>query len=156
MRKLFLILLSLFFCAFFSGNIIVPVSAQIASSAFRDLNIELKKNIATEYAAGDGILIEGKVLDKNSNVLFFLKNVDTEEKIMEVGEVDASGNFRIPVSLPKLPGEYTMIMTSGLSFSTTIYETITLVKKNISENSIASSSQIRPTIVYSNYPYLFF
>ena len=79
------------------------MTAQAASSAFHDLNIQLSKDIASEYTAGDAILIEGKVLDGNKNILFFLKNTVTEEKIMEVGEVGINGDFHIPISLPKTP-----------------------------------------------------
>lgn len=103
MKKFLFLVFFLFsiFYTFFTENIITSVSAQIVSSAFRDLNIELNKNIATEYFVGDGMLIEGKVLDKNKYALFFLKNIETEEKIMEVINVDVNGNFHIPISLPK-------------------------------------------------------
>lgn len=71
MKKLFYILSFWLFCIIFSESIILPVKAQVASSAFHDLNIQLSKDIASEYSVGNAILIEGKVLDGNKNILFF-------------------------------------------------------------------------------------
>lgn len=101
-------------------------------------------------------MVRGRVLDKNQYVLFFLKNIDTNEEIMESAQTDVSGNFQIPVSLPKKEGKYMIIVTSGLSFRTSITETIELVSRNTVTHNLVSNLPIRPNIVYQDHPYLYF
>lgn len=136
-----------------------PIFASVetlSNSAFQDLNIELTEGIARKSYTEDGILIRGRVLDKNKYVLFFLKNIDTDEEIMESAQTDIGGNFQIPVSLPKKEGKYMIILTSGLSFRTSITETIELVARNDGSQNPISILPIRPNIVYGDHPYLYF
>lgn len=128
----------------------------ISHDAFRDLHIDITDPIAKKYYANDGVLIRGRVLDKNEYVLFFLKNINTDEQIMETAKTNSNGDFQIPISLPMRAGEYSLIITSGLSFHTTISETIIIVDKNNLSNSPVSNLPIRPYIVYDKNPYLFF
>lgn len=155
MKKFLLLVFFLFSIFPISGYPAFAVET-LSNLAFENLNIELTEGIARKYYTEDGILIRGRVLDKNKYVLFFLKNIDTDEEIMESAETDIGGNFQIPVSLPKKSGKYMVILTSGLSFRTSITETIELVAKNSISQKPISTLAIRPNIVYGDHPYLYF
>ena len=150
-RILFFFLL-IFFSIFQQWNI--SVSAAPASiSTFRELGIELRENIADTYYVWDAILIRGRVTDGRQYALIYIKNTRTDESISELAETTTTGEFQLPISLPKSDWEYSLIIASGNSFNTTIHHTIRLVgNRAIAIPSV--SIGIRPIFVPTPSPYL--
>ncbi len=122
-------------------------------STFRELGIELKENIADTYYVWDAILIRGRVIDGRQYALIYLKNITTGESISELAETITTGEFQMPISLPKSEWDYSLIIASGNSFNTTIHYKIHLVaNRAIATPSV--SVGIRPIFTTTPSPYL--
>lgn len=153
MIRYFCILLCyiLFFQGVFGAS---QISNNIPLAVFQSLGIELTDSIATTYFAWDSILIQGRVTNRKEYAFLYLQNIQTKEEITELVRTDASGNFRIPVSLPKTEWKYYIIIASGNSFESSTPQTLTLLPKSTARNRVNPTQFVLPRIVYWGYPYL--
>ena len=100
----------------------------LPKNAFAHLHIALDSSIPTVLFSGESIEIRGHVTDSQRNVLIYLSHAsDAIEPISFLAPVDAKGYFRSVLALPKLAGDYTIVIASGNSFNTDTFSTITLI-----------------------------
>ena len=146
-----LVLIFLVLVSFVPSSEVVAISS--TTSVFQSLGIDLIDPIADTYYIWDAILIRGRVTDGRQNVLIYLKNISTGESISELAETSTTGEFSYPLSFPRLEWNYSLIIASGNSFSTTIRYPIELVANRTIAPPSASVA-IRPVFSPTPAPYL--
>ena len=124
----------------------VDTLATLNPSYFRDLWVELSPDTPSVYFAGDGTEIRGRVTDGKSTVLVFLQNQETKEEYSRLFPVNSDGTFSQGLTLPNLPGKYSLVVASGNSFKTVIFATIRLVSPEKFLSSILPSPSINRII----------
>jgi uncharacterized protein YkwD len=93
-------------------------------------------------------------MNKKEYAFLFIQNVATKIETTKLVRTDSSGNFQIPVELPKDAWKYYIILASGNSFSSSTPETLYLVPNTAAINTKTSQTQIVPNIVYWQNPYI--
>lgn len=84
--------------------------------------------------------------DGKSTVLVFLQNQETKEEYSRLFPVNSDGTFSQGLTLPNLPGKYSLVVASGNSFKTVIFATIRLVSPEKFLSSILPSPSINRII----------
>ena len=146
-----LVLIFLVLVSFAPSSEVDAISS--TTSVFQSLGIVLTDPIADTYYTWDAILIRGRVTDGQQDALIYLKNISTGESISELAETTTTGEFSYPLSFPRLEWNYSLIIASGNSFSTTIRYPIELVA-NRAIAPPSTSVAIRPVFSPTPTPYL--
>ena len=137
-----------------------PKSAKwfFASDVFSHLGVILDSQVPTVLFAGDGIEIVWHLTDGKKYALLYIAWNDWSEVSQNILiPVGNSWIFRTSFILPKTPGQYTFIIASGNSFSTSTFSTIEIIERStlIYPELPSLRSKISPRISTSqNFPSL--
>jgi uncharacterized protein YkwD len=118
-------------------------------NAFEHLGITLTSDIPTVLLAWEGREIQGKVLNSNKFVLFYVNTWEDDESVSFLAPVSTDKSFRWFLRFPEKIGDAVLVIASGNSFDTDRYSTVSLIDdRNLSYPTLPESKyRLTPRIV---------